>query len=575
MVGSMKGSSDSGAGGGLNSAGNRASGAGPGASSNRSTSSSGGSSSSGSKGSTSSGGGLNSAGNRASGAGPGASANRSTSSGGQVGGGLNSAGNRASGAGPGASSNRSTTGGGYSGTGNSMGGGGSGGGLNSAGNRASGAGPGASGNRSTTAGGYGGTSAGVGGMNSPAGMNNSTLSGGMASFNASQDRARQADMAQQARASETTSMKDLAREQALGTISKAEVGVKDPYNTLSGGLTADVTGMTVRDAIAFAKTEWDGKLANVIGAFQVKDTTLKGIAEKMGLMDAKMTPAVQDQIAVGLLQERANKATVDGQVDVDKFAHELSKEWASMAAPTGKSYYNANGIDKASVSYATVHDIAKDLVANGVVTAGKSVSGITSKDVSSVQTNAPGVSRFSSTYMGGKAANSASKTASAAPSQQNDPSGLPAGTYNGYDPSGLPADTPTKAPAPTPAPVQAPAPAPPRSLAQKVAAAGIDIGLGMLPGVGTAVSVINGGLALTGNKTLGERTVDSFVSGQGGAGPDSGASRLGGGNDRIVKDESTTPKSDESFEDRYMKYVDPTPRPTPGQRWDYNTPGYA
>ncbi|TPN11735.1 hypothetical protein [Mesorhizobium sp. B2-1-2] len=447
--------------------------------------------------------------------------------------------------------------------------------MNSAGNRASGAGPGASRNTSTTGGGFGSSS--IGGQNSPAGMNNSTLSGGMASFNASQDRARQADLAQQARASENQSMKDLSRERALGTISAAEVGVKDPYNTLSGGLTADVTNMSVRDAIAFAKTSWDGKLASVIGAYQVKDTTLAAVAEKMGLLDAKMTPAVQDQIAVGLMQERANKATVKGEIDVDKFAKELSKEWASIATTTGQSYYNANGIDKASISYAAARDLAKDLVANGVVSAGKSVSSITSKDISSVQTQAPGVGRFSSTYMGGKKAAASATTQEAAKAQQSDPSGLPPGTYRGYDPSGLPADTSASGPVPTGRPAAAPTPAPPRSLGQKVAAAGIDIGLGMLPGVGTAVSVVNGGLALTGNRTLGERAVDSFANGEGGPGPDSGADRSGGSGktDQTVEDKSTVPENKESFEDRYMKFVDPTPRPTPGERWNYNTAGYA
>lgn len=544
-------------GGGLNSAGNRASGAGPGASSNRSTTGGGyGGTSSSSSGSSKSsgggsGGGLNSAGNRASGAGPGASSNRSTTGGGfggtgnangggsgmggQVGGGLNSAGNRASGAGPGASSNRSTTGGGF-GSSPSLGGGMTGG-LNAAGNRASGAGPGASANTTTTGNGFGAPTASE----------------------------RRADLAQQARASELTSMKDLAREQALGTISKAEVGIKDPYNTLSGGLLANVTNMTVRDAIAYAKTAWDGKLANVLGAYQVKDTTLEAVAEKMGLLDAKMTPAVQDQIAVGLMQERANKATVNGRIDVDKFARELSKEWASLATTTGQSYYNANGVDKASVPYSKVHDIAESLVANGVVTAGKSASSITSKDVSSYQTTAPGVSRFSSTYMGDRAATNQQATKA----QQNDPSGLPPGTYRGYDPSGLPAETPAVGPVPTTRPER------PRSLGQKVAAGAIDVGLGMLPGVGTAVSVINGGLALTGNKTLGERAVDSFVNGEGGAGPDSGRDRQGGSGQIVDNSKSTVPKSQESFEDRYIKYVDPTPRPTPGQRWNYDTSGYA
>lgn len=384
--------------------------------------------------------------------------------------------------------------------------------------------------------------------------------------------AQRADLAQQARTAETTSMRDLARERALGTISTAEVGVKDPYNTLSGGLIGNVTSMTVRDAVEFSKTAWKGKIANVLGAYQFKGTTLQGVAEKLGLMDAPMTPAVQDQLAVGLLQERANKATVNGEIDVNTFAKELSREWASIATTTGQSYYNANGIDKASISYAKAHDLAKDLVANGVVSPNRSVSSITSKDVSSVQTQAPGLGRFNSTYMGNK---TASTPQSAGTPQQNDPSGLPAGTYRGYDPSGLPADTPA---APTAPAVTGPFPERPRSMTEKVAAGAIDVGLGMLPGIGMGVSLVNGGLALTGNKTLGEQIAGSIATGKGGGtGPDSGADRSGSsGRDQLVaKDTSTVPKKEESFESRYLAFVDPAPRPTPGQRWDYNTPGYA
>lgn len=183
----------------------------------------------------------------------------------------------------------------------------------------------------------------------------------------------------------------------------------------------------------------------------------------------------------------------------------------------------------------------------------------------------PAGESFSSRYMGDKAGSTAPSTADRntattqerAKTHQNDPSSLPPGTYPAYDPSGLPPDNPTAKPAQ-------------RSIGQKVAAAGIDIGLGMLPGVGTAVSVVNGGLALTGNRTLGERAVDSFANGKGGAGPDSGADRLGGGKnmDQIVK-KSTVPEKEESFESRYLAFVDPTQRPTPAERWNYNTAGYA
>lgn len=467
---------------------------------------------------------------------------KSSSTGGGTGGGLNSAGNRASGAGPGASSNRSTTG-------NNTGGGSGLGGQNSP----------AGMSNSSLGGSRASSPSSLGGQNSPAGVANSSLSGGMAggmsdnarradmaqtarasenasmsTYNAarslSQDNARRADLAQQARASETTSMRDMSREKALGTISSAEVGAKDPYNTLSGGLIGNVTNMTVRDAVALTKTAWDGKIAPVLGAFQFKGTTLQGIAEKMGLLDAKMTPAVQDRLAVGLMQQRADQATIDGKINVDKFAASLSKEWASLATTTGLSHFADNGIDKASVSYSATRAMAADLVANGVVAPGRAVSSITSADVSAYETKAPGLGHFASTYMG--------------------------------------ATTPTAAAKPS------------RSMGQKIAAGAIDVGLGMLPGVGIAASLVNGGLALTGNKTLGENVVDSFVTGTGGAGPDSSTRSGNGGmvaSKDTSRDTSTVPAKaeEDTFESRYLSFVDPTPRPTPAERWNYSESGYA
>lgn len=491
------------------------------------------------------------------------------------GGGLNSAGNRASGAGPGASGNRSTTGGGFGGNSNANGGGsgGMGGGLNSAGNRASGAGPGASANRSTTGGGFGSqNSPGMGGMVSDAARRADLAQSARASENASMstynaarslsqqnaqradmaqqartaenasmstyDAQRRADMAQQQRASENASMKTINDQQRafMGTIS----GTESPdYNVMYGGKTFSSYAAHPNVATTITSGPNKGKKSTAAGKYQFTKSTWDDQAAKLGLKD--FSPLSQDAAAFNLAKEsykqktgRSLTADLAAGVDAGKIASALSGSWTSLPG----------GIEATTTQGRFSREYAANL---------------------SKQNGTPETSRFASTYMGGK---TATRTA-----QQNDPSGLPAGTYRGYDPSGLPADTPAAGPVPTNRPQQ------PRSLGQKVAAGAIDVGLGMLPGVGTAVSVINGGLALTGNRTLGERAVDSFSNGEGGAGPNSGVDRSGrGGGDKIVaenKDKSTVPEKQESFEDRYLKFVDPTKRPTPAERWDYNTPGYS
>lgn len=52
-----------------------------------------------------------------------------------------------------------------------------------------------------------------------------------------------------------------------------------------------------------------------------------------------------------------------------------------------------------------------------------------------------------------------------------------------------------------------------RSIPAQIAAGGIDVLTGLVPGVGIGASLLNAGAALTGHRTLGERLVDDFLSG--------------------------------------------------------------
>lgn len=480
------------------------------------------------------------------------------------GGGLNSAGNRASGAGPGASSNRSTTGGGFGG--NSMGGGsgGMGGGLNSAGNRASGAGPGASANRSTTGGGFGS-------QNSP-GM------GGMVS-----DAARRADLAQSARASENASMSTYNAARSLSQQNAQRADLAQQTRT------AEEQSMN-------SMADWGKEVKSVVAAgpgWTSVELNNGQIETRKG--DRASRNNNPGNIEAGDFAKKAGAVGTDG-----RFAVFSTKEdgFKAISSLLGTSRYSNKTVEGAISSYAPPSEnntasyvgrvasaigVSKDTPMSSLTTAqrdamARAITGVEGNTGYTKTTT--GTDRFSNTYMGGKATSTTPSTAErnaattqeAAKAQQNDPSGLPPGTYRGYDPSGLPAETPAAGPVPTSRPER------PRSLTEKVAAGAIDVGLGMLPGIGTAVSVVNGGLALTGNKTLGERIAGSIATGEGaGTGPDSGKDRLGGGRggEQIVKDKSTVPEKTESFEDRYIKFVDPTKRPTPAEKWNYDTGGYA
>jgi flagellum-specific peptidoglycan hydrolase FlgJ len=129
----------------------------------------------------------------------------------------------------------------------------------------------------------------------------------------------------------------------------------------------------------------------------------------------------------------------------------------------------------------------------------------------------------------------------------------------------------TSAPA-APEPATAPTQDKGSALGRTIAAGVVDTGLGLIPGVGLAATGFNVLAGLTGNRTLGERAVDLFGSGtRSGGGSSNFANTEGGGPDESVASIRKEPKKDEDgesrFIERYLAFVDPTPRPSPAEKW--------
>lgn len=423
--------------------------------------------------------------------------------------------------------------------------------------------------------------------------------------------ARRADVASTARAAENTSMNPFhdALNNFLGLTRRAEATLPNPYDTLSGGKKADIENMTIAEAAAFADKNWKGKTANVLGGYQFKDTTLVGIANDMGIsLDTKMTAEVQSQLAMGLAQRRANEATVNGVVDVDKFARALSDEWASFKTSTGKGAYTGPA-NKPSVDYGTVRDIAQGLVDTGVVGPRRSLSAM--GDDPALTASATGVNRstapsatkdsFASTYLG-----------RSQPGPEFGRVGTITGispemAYFGDEPTGISDEESAKniglqeqrrreaAAAPEdatpknasiaggdkPKADEGVFPDRPRSLGAKIAAGGIDILSSFIPGAGPYIGMANAGLSLTGNRTIGERVVDGF-SGLDGTGGTLNPSYQGEQHDQLMADATQPPQATakpsvkptvEKFADTYLK--DSVNRPTPTEKWDTRASDYG
>jgi muramidase (phage lysozyme) len=150
------------------------------------------------------------------------------------------------------------------------------------------------------------------------------------------------------------------------------------------------------------------------------------------------------------------------------------------------------------------------------------------------------------------------------------------------------ADLPEHPSAPRPSAPVGPAATPAKkedddSIAEVVVAGGLDILGGMVPVFGTGLSVVNAGLAITGNKTVGQRIADYIFDGDNQYQP-------GQGTQRTERGDGTASEwfKSERFAKKYLRaepeepetqvgsgWVETTGRPTPKQRYIDNRDNYA
>lgn len=102
-----------------------------------------------------------------------------------------------------------------------------------------------------------------------------------------------------------------------------------------------------------------GHRSSAVGRYQFILPTLKLLKKTLKLTGKeKFTPVLQDQLAVALLKRRGLDAWQEGRLSTKRFAHNISKEWASFpsmyGANRGKSYYHQPGFNEAKVKINSV-----------------------------------------------------------------------------------------------------------------------------------------------------------------------------------------------------------------------------
>jgi conjugal transfer mating pair stabilization protein TraG len=98
-----------------------------------------------------------------------------------------------------------------------------------------------------------------------------------------------------------------------------------------------------------------GSPSSAVGKYQFLDSTLAGLVDRLNIdPNEKFTPAMQDRLAIALIERRGAEAYVNDELTQKRFAHNLSKEWAGFPRVIGKnptrSYYAGDGLNKSRVS---------------------------------------------------------------------------------------------------------------------------------------------------------------------------------------------------------------------------------
>lgn len=115
------------------------------------------------------------------------------------------------------------------------------------------------------------------------------------------------------------------------------------------------TSMSLAEVLAWQKKYvQEGSPSNAVGRYQIIQPTLEGLINEYNL-DTKLifNEALQDKLAIALLERRGSIDFIKRDLSAEEFAHNLSKEWAALPKVVGEnpqdSYYAGDGLNRAHI----------------------------------------------------------------------------------------------------------------------------------------------------------------------------------------------------------------------------------
>lgn len=148
----------------------------------------------------------------------------------------------------------------------------------------------------------------------------------------------------------------------LDTIAKGESnGNYNAYYGNASNTDLRFTDMSIAEVLKW-QSEYvrQGSPSSAVGKYQIINKTLKGLVAKLDIdTQAKFDEAMQDRMAVALLEKRGSEDYASKKLSKQQFAANLAKEWAALPRVLGanpeQSYYAGDGINKVQISIDEVY----------------------------------------------------------------------------------------------------------------------------------------------------------------------------------------------------------------------------
>lgn len=149
----------------------------------------------------------------------------------------------------------------------------------------------------------------------------------------------------------------------LQLIGRAEAG-QAGYNQIWGGRArSPITNMSIDEVLDYQdQIKASGSPSTAVGRYQFLRGTLKELKKEMGLKgDERMSPEMQDALAIRLMRRRGLDRYLKGELDQKTFTNRLAMEWAGLPTTAGSSYYSGDGLNRANVPLDSVLSAVADL----------------------------------------------------------------------------------------------------------------------------------------------------------------------------------------------------------------------